>query len=115
MRPATSVPFRQAGGTRRILAFIRVTLGAQGVVPSKGIHIVAAAKKQRTKIHIVRGDFVADVVTNTRSQPPVHHWVVQRKGSSDILGLGQEATFEDAEKVAASFLDDLAPPKEKKA
>jgi hypothetical protein len=89
--------------------------GAQGVVSSRGIHIVAAAKKQRSKARIVRGDFVADVVTDTRPQPPVHHWVVQRKGSPEILGLGQEATFEKAEAVAISFLNELTSPRGKKA
>jgi len=62
-------------------------------VSFRGIHIVAAGKKQPSKARLVRGGFFADVVTDTRSDPPVHHWVAQRKGAPDILGLGQEATF----------------------
>ena len=87
----------------------------RGVVVSsrQGIHIVAAAKKQQSKTRIVRGIFLADIVRDTQSQPPVYHWLVQSKGSPEVIGLGQEASFEEAEAAATSFLQSLASSKRK--
>ncbi len=85
-------------------------LWGEGIVPSRGICVVAketAAKSQRSNIRLVRSPFFADVVCDTHSHPSVHHWIVQREGSPDIVQWGQEASLEEAESAAAAYLDEL--------
>ena len=78
-----------------------------------GIHISATAKRQRSNMRIVRGAFRADVITDTRSQPHVHHWIVQRKGSPDIIQWGQEDSFEEAESAAEAYLQSVLTQRQK--
>ncbi len=97
------------------LSLIQVHLTQDSVVSPKGIHIVTAGTKRRKNIHLVRGAYFADVVTDTRSNPPVHHWIVQREGSPEVVHWGQEKSIAQAESAAASCLDDLNQRERKNA
>ncbi len=84
-----------------------MALGINEREQPRGIHIVTAGTKRKKNIHLVRGRYFAVVVTDTRSNPPVHHWIIQREGAPEVVHWGQESTLAEAESAAASFLDDL--------
>jgi len=84
-------------------------------VLSKGkIHIVKPAGKRiqpeisvdPANTRIVCGSFVADVLIDRLN--PIFHWVVQRRGSPEVLHWSQEETFEEAERAAESYVNRLA-------
>jgi hypothetical protein len=79
-----------------------------------GIHLVsAAAKKDKApQIRLSCPPFFADIISDLRSQPNVHHWLVHREGSPKILHWSQEITFEAAKAVAMSYMRDLAAQKQ---
>lgn len=52
--------------------------------------------------------FVAEFFVNEKSDPPVYHYVVMRKGSIEILGWGQEHTAEAAERMARDCMEMLS-------
>ena len=76
----------------------------------QGIHLVsAAAKKDKAaQLRLACPPFFADVISDVRSQPPVHHWLVHVEGSPKILYWGQETTLEGAKTAAMSYIRDLA-------
>ena len=53
------------------------------------------------------GNYVADIIPDRRSRPPIHHWIVQRLGSSKILHLGQEPTLAEALERSHHCLEEL--------
>ncbi len=74
-------------------------------VSLQGIHLVTAAtKRKKSNLRLVSGTYFADVVTDSHSDPPIHHWIVQREGSPDIVHWAQETTFAEAERAAKAFL-----------
>ena len=75
-----------------------------------GIHLVSAiANRQKdSNVRFVCSPFLADVISDLRSQPVVHHWLVHREGSPEIIHWGQESTFEEAKTAAMSFICELA-------
>jgi hypothetical protein len=79
-------------------------------VPGRGIHLVSAiARQQRETPHrLVCSPFLADIITDSLSQPVVHHWLVHREGSPEILHWGQETTLEEAKRAATSMIAHLA-------
>ena len=76
----------------------------------RGIHLVSAAAKkdEAAQLRLGRPPFFADVISDVRSQPPIHHWLVHREGSAKILHWGQETTLESAKTAAMSYIRDLA-------
>jgi len=52
--------------------------------------------------------FLAEFFVNEKVDPPVHHYVVMRKGSVEILGWGQERTAEAAERQARECIESLS-------
>jgi hypothetical protein len=72
----------------------------------QGIHLVsAAAKKDKAaQLRLACPPFLADVISDVRSQPPVHHWLVHLEGSPKILHWGQETTLEGAKTAAMSYI-----------
>ncbi|MGI9101766.1 MAG: hypothetical protein ACR2IF_04905 [Terriglobales bacterium] len=76
--------------------------------------MTAAARRKKVNIHLVCGAFFADVVTDSRVNPPIHHWIVQRQGSPEVVHWGQEASLEAAESAASSFMNDLAERENRK-
>jgi len=75
-----------------------------------GIHLVCAVAKQekapRRRLRL--SPFYVDLVSDSRSNPVVHHWLVHREGSPEILFWGQETTLEAAKTAARSHIRDLA-------
>lgn len=69
--------------------------------------MTAAAGRKKSNIRIVSGGFFADVVSDRRANPPLHHWIVQRTGSPEIVHWGQESTLEEAEEAARAFLAEV--------
>lgn len=51
--------------------------------------------------------FLAEFFVNEQEEPPVHHYVVMRKGSVEILGWGQERSAEAAERQARHCMESL--------
>ena len=59
-------------------------------------------------------DFFADILCDRRSCPEIWHWVVQRKGSPEILNWGHESSQERAEQEARAYLQSLVNLKQLK-
>jgi len=60
------------------------------------------------------GDYIADILVDSRHPSSICHWIVQRVGSAEILQWGQETTFAEAEAAASSYLHDLAKKSQKR-
>lgn len=52
--------------------------------------------------------FIAEFFVNEKTEAPVYHYVVMKKGSVEILGWGQERTFESAERMATNCMEMLS-------
>lgn len=59
------------------------------------------------------GNYIADIVSDKEENPSVHHCIVQRVSSPNVIYLGQESTFAAALESAYRRLEELAgaPPK----
>ncbi|HEV3036898.1 MAG TPA: hypothetical protein VHA33_03840 [Candidatus Angelobacter sp.] len=80
--------------------------------------MVAAVKQapdpENTRLTL--GDYIADVLLDTRHDAKIFHWIVQKTGSASIIHWGQEHTFEDAKAAAQTYLEILnRSGKQKKA
>lgn len=64
---------------------------------------VSPATNNRIEI----GEFIADILVDRRSFPTVVHWIVQRRGSPEILQWGHEDDFEAASREAVAWIDSL--------
>jgi hypothetical protein len=53
------------------------------------------------------GDYIADILVDKRSYPVVVHWIVQRRGSPEILQWGHEDNFEAASREAVLWIESL--------
>ena len=53
------------------------------------------------------GGYVADIVIDEKTEPPIHHWIIQKAGSPEILYWGQEPTLEEAKSAAYSCMENL--------
>ena len=53
------------------------------------------------------GGYTADIIVDQKTDPPIHHWIIQKAGSSEILFWGQEYTYEQAESAANSCVQSL--------
>ena len=74
----------------------------------KGLHLVGAKQAPQpgnTRLEV--GDYIADVLLDTRFDNQICHWIVQRIGSPEIIAWGQERTFEEAKSAAQSCLRTL--------
>ena len=60
---------------------------------------------ERSNTRILIGNHFADIIVNREHQIPIYYWIAQQLGSADIVGWGQEDTFEKAEKSAKEFLE----------
>jgi hypothetical protein len=69
---------------------------------------------QRYGTRVQLGSYVADIVPDDDENPLVHHCIVQRVGSPNILYLGQEGTFTAALESGYRHLEELAGPRPKK-
>jgi len=53
------------------------------------------------------GEYIADILLDTRSGAIMCHWIVQKVGSPEIVVWGQEYTFDRAKSAALSCLEEL--------
>lgn len=53
------------------------------------------------------GGYTADIIVDQKTNPPIHHWIIQKAGSPEILYWGQEYTYEQAESAANSCMQSL--------
>ena len=58
-------------------------------------------------VRIRLADYYADIVCNSKCDPEIWHWVVQRDGSADILKWGQERDRGASELAAKTYLQSL--------
>jgi hypothetical protein len=65
------------------------------------------AKRGRLYTSFELGGYTADVIVDQKTDPPIHHWIIQRIGSREILFWGQEYTYEQAESAAISCMQSL--------
>ena len=61
----------------------------------------------QSNTRITVGDYIADILVDARKPAELSHWIVQRKGSSEILHWGQEESFAEAERAAIEYLQRL--------
>lgn len=68
--------------------------------------MVPSAKKAKSpsNTRLTMGNFIADVLVDSREPSVLFHWIVQRIGSAEILHWGQESTFAEAESAATAYL-----------
>ena len=66
------------------------------------------AKRGRISANLEFGGYKADIIVDQKTDPPIHHWIVQRVGSPEILYWGQEYTHEQAETAAQFYMRSLA-------
>jgi hypothetical protein len=80
--------------------------------------LVAAVKQapEPENTRLTLGDYLADVLLDTRHDAKIFHWIVQKIGSASIIHWGQEHSFEDAKLAAQTYLESLnRSNKQKKA
>ena len=74
--------------------------------------MVSGQRPQRTEAisntRLQRGNYLADVVLDTRHKTKIFHWIIQRIGSPEVIHWGQEYTFEAARDAAQGFLQDAS-------
>ena len=65
-------------------------------------------KKRGSQRMLEEFGYLAELFVNDKVEPPVHHYVVMRKGSVEILGWGQERSAEAAERQARHCMESLS-------
>jgi len=81
------------------------------MVPRGGAAQQCACEMYGTRVQL--GNYIADIVADNEENPSIHHCIVQRVGSPNVLYLGQESTFAAALESGYRRLEELAglPPK----
>jgi len=92
-----------ACGNPPVLFFVRLPHDQSYALPSTGKLLLAS----NTIMRIKQGPYFADVLRDARVHFDLWHWIVQREGSQEISGMGQERTEEEARKSAEQCIADL--------
>lgn len=66
-----------------------------------------SAKRGRVSTSFEFGGYKADIVVDPKTDPPIHHWIIQKVGYPEILYWGQEYTYEQAETAAQFYIGSL--------
>jgi len=69
-----------------------------GQAPKEGL-------QRPSNTRLTLGDYIADIVLDTRHHEQIYHWIVQRVGSAEIVQWGQEHSFEQAKHEAQICLE----------
>jgi len=77
-----------------------------------GLDHESSCERYGTRVQV--GDYIADIVPDDDENPSVHHCIVQRVGSPNVLYLGQESTFAAALESGYRRLEELAKSRPKK-
>jgi hypothetical protein len=74
------------------------------------LKLVGAAKQvaEPENTRLTLGDYLADVLLDTRHDAKIFHWIVQKIGSAAIIHWGQEHTFQEAKSAAQTYLEILS-------
>src|SRR5438270_3333166 len=85
------------------------------MVPPGGQVQQSAFERFGTRVQL--GNYIADIVADNEETPSIHHCIVQRVGSTNVLYLGQESTFAAALQSGYRRLEELVglPPKKNAA
>jgi len=59
-------------------------------------------------MRITRSPYFADVLRDARVHFELWHWIVQREGSQEISGMGQERSEDEARTSAEQCIADLS-------
>ena len=78
------------------------------VVPDAGPDSESACQRYGTRVQL--GSYIADIVPDDVENPSIHHCIVQRVGSPNVLYLGQESSFAAALESGYRHLEELAGP-----
>ena len=81
-------------------------------------HVDYESSSQRFGTRIQLGNYIADIVPDDEEEnSSIHHCIVQRVGSTNVLYLGQESTFAAALQSGYRRLEELVglPPKKNAA
>ena len=65
-------------------------------------------------MRISQAPFFADILRDGRVHFELWYWIVQREGSQEILGMGQERTEDEARQCAGRCMMDLRQDSRKK-
>jgi hypothetical protein len=60
------------------------------------------------KSRLVFRGYVADLFADPRSDAPMYHFTLTREGEDEIIAIGQETTFEAAQRAAQDAITFLA-------
>lgn len=71
----------------------------------RGIHLIGQASSSEKRL--TQGEFYGDIIPD-RLVPDIWFYVVQRRGSPDILALGTCTSAHSARAMAARSLEDLS-------
>jgi len=82
------------------------------IVPMQATITNRPAKSMET--HVQFGGYIADIVPDDVENPSIHHCIVQRVGSSNVLYLGQERSFAAALASGYRHVEELAGARPKK-
>jgi hypothetical protein len=75
---------------------------------TKILNFRTEARRVEGKRTLEADGFVADIFVNEQVDPPVHHYVVMKKGSIEILAWGQERSAEVADRAARDCMTSLS-------
>ncbi len=77
--------------------------------PVRKLKLVAAVRQapEPENTRLTLGDYLADVLLDTRHDAKIFHWIVQKVGSAAIIHWGQEHTFQEAKSAAQTYLEIL--------
>jgi hypothetical protein len=82
------------------------------MIPRVGAVWQSTCERYGTRVQL--GAYIADIVADNEENPSVHHCIVQRVGSPNVIYLGQESTFATALESANRRLEELVGPRPKK-
>ena len=72
------------------------------------------SSRQKFGTRIQLGGYLADIVPDDEENPTIHHCIVQKLGSPNVLYLGQEGTFAAALESGYRHVEELAGARPKK-
>ena len=82
------------------------------MVPMQATITNLPTKGMETRVQF--GGYIADIVPDDVKNPSIHHCIVQRVGSPNVLYLGQERSFAAALASGFRHVEELAGPRPKK-
>lgn len=79
--------------------------GKPFLVARSSQHELQEAEVAKVQVQLTKGDLYADLIVDRSLEPPVHHWIIQRKGSAEIMFWDMSFDGEGAEERVRWHLD----------